>query len=569
MDLPNELILVVLAHLPQKDLKQVRLVCKELASLGGQRLIGTIHISPRDEDMDVFDSITRHPHLSKSVKNLFFDTAQFKRCDTMLEYCLNLRRQFVFPDYYELRALNMDVKRVIRLLNCREAYRHSSRTDLIANPEIIEGIDLARCRSDRDFADGYQQYRRHAEQQRNVVSDTWHSRVLQGLKAVGPIDAVTIGNTFDMRIELDEPLPYVPFEQRDSTLNGYQARAKDRGGYDGHRDNVTCHTSHIGINTAECIAGKRSVGSPVARRWPFERLQPIATARAKHSTNEEAVELISRGTSSGTLEFLQLVLLLGETQKQPTYWGIMANDRHIHGIHSSLFSVQWLGGWTSLDLGNRLKVLRLKLVDLDIYGISAKSSLDRLKPIFHDSSALEEITLNLPIEHHYTFSQVFPPVTEWRLSKLRSLNLSSLSTSFRDLVGLFFVNLPSLEDVQLAHIKLNDGEWDPIIEALCRLSKLEKCGLKAFYNPDGSLLKPSSHLSESGSMVDVSDYILQGSRSAFLTPALTDSAVDADLEAVMEALGEMCALHQPGCERADRCSSLIQAISDRFQNRYY
>ena len=40
-------------------------------------LIGTLYISPREIDMAVFDKITRHRDLSKSVKRLVYDSAQF------------------------------------------------------------------------------------------------------------------------------------------------------------------------------------------------------------------------------------------------------------------------------------------------------------------------------------------------------------------------------------------------------------------------------------------------------------------------------------------------------------
>ncbi|KAL8875616.1 MAG: hypothetical protein Q9198_006051 [Flavoplaca austrocitrina] len=75
--LPNEIILEILSGLKKKDLKRARFTCKKLASLGGQMLVVNLYLSPREKDMAVFDTVTQHADLKKSVKNIIFDTAQF------------------------------------------------------------------------------------------------------------------------------------------------------------------------------------------------------------------------------------------------------------------------------------------------------------------------------------------------------------------------------------------------------------------------------------------------------------------------------------------------------------
>ncbi|KAL8921112.1 MAG: hypothetical protein Q9208_005865 [Pyrenodesmia sp. 3 TL-2023] len=105
MDLPNEVILMVLTRLPKSDLKHFRLACKRLATLGAQVLIGTLHIPPRDADMEVFDAITQHPDLTRSVQNLFFDTAQFQKYTSELEYYEALCEQLTSRRYAIFRGL--------------------------------------------------------------------------------------------------------------------------------------------------------------------------------------------------------------------------------------------------------------------------------------------------------------------------------------------------------------------------------------------------------------------------------------------------------------------------------
>ncbi|KAL8978710.1 MAG: hypothetical protein Q9205_005774 [Flavoplaca limonia] len=77
----NEIVTAILSHLTKKDLKSARIVRRTWASLGGQQLIGDLYISPREIDMVAFDGITQHPDLSKSVKRLVYDSAQFFKFD--------------------------------------------------------------------------------------------------------------------------------------------------------------------------------------------------------------------------------------------------------------------------------------------------------------------------------------------------------------------------------------------------------------------------------------------------------------------------------------------------------
>lgn len=76
-ELPNEIILMVIDHLPRKCRKQMRLVCRTWGALGARGLIGRVFISPFEKDLDVFDAITRHPVFSRAIKHLLYDSAQF------------------------------------------------------------------------------------------------------------------------------------------------------------------------------------------------------------------------------------------------------------------------------------------------------------------------------------------------------------------------------------------------------------------------------------------------------------------------------------------------------------
>lgn len=86
----NEIVTAIMSQLPKKDLKSARLVNRAWASLGGQQLIGKLYISPREIDMAVFDSITQHPDLSKSVKHLMYDSAKFFKFGSATAYYVEL-----------------------------------------------------------------------------------------------------------------------------------------------------------------------------------------------------------------------------------------------------------------------------------------------------------------------------------------------------------------------------------------------------------------------------------------------------------------------------------------------
>ncbi|KAL8924518.1 MAG: hypothetical protein Q9208_003993 [Pyrenodesmia sp. 3 TL-2023] len=528
MNLPNEVALLILGLLPQQDLKRTRLACKDLASLGGQLLVGTLHISPRDDDMDVFDRITQHPDLSKSVKNLFFDTARFCKYDSMFDYCRDLRSQLLLYDYRQLRKYNSAVRKFTRVVRGPKARRG----------EPFDKTDVERCCGNRTFNDGYQEYCRLAEQQQNLVSPSLFQRVLDGLRAVGPLHAVTIGSTFEIRLEPDaEP-------EKDNPENATVYDVPEEHWpkrYDGNRDNVTSRASCIQLSVDDLIAGRRSVGSPIARAWPFTSLQPKATELMLIQDYANNQDPVGNGIFDGSAPFVLVLQVLSMAKKWPTSFGLMATGYPETGLPSHLFGMQWPCDMPSLDVGNRLTVLRLRFS-----GTLVLDDLDRLKPLFHDSSRLEELTLDFPahdeliVSKYYDFSRVFPPVTEWSLFKLRCLNLRGLRVSTRDLLGLLLVSLPNMKELELASIDLIDGKWIHVVEGGLRTqTSLERCTLW------GNTLWSDCY-------------------SGPPSPVM-DKAHRRCLVRVLRALGELYTLYKHECKAKDRCSRIIDQIRDTLR----
>ncbi|KAL8846925.1 MAG: hypothetical protein Q9221_008013 [Calogaya cf. arnoldii] len=116
----NELVSAILAYLPKKDLKSARQVNKRWASLGGQMLIGTLYISPREIDMNAFEGITKHQDLAKSVKHLVYDSAQFYNFDSAASYYAELYEAHVQGAYLHLGQAHSAIEGFNEVVHCGE-----------------------------------------------------------------------------------------------------------------------------------------------------------------------------------------------------------------------------------------------------------------------------------------------------------------------------------------------------------------------------------------------------------------------------------------------------------------
>lgn len=200
----NEIVSIILSCLPKKHLKSARLVNKIWASLGGQMLIGTLYISPREIDMAAFDGITRHADLSKSVKHVVYDTAQFKKYDNFAVYYAVLDKAFQNNAFLHLGSaqsrMDQFCSRVDRLQwelyetdvwNLRDSDSDSNANTGFDDPEFEVYW------THPTFIDGYQQYLVHAAESCNIFRPLWGARVVRGLKALGPIFSFAFENTWN------------------------------------------------------------------------------------------------------------------------------------------------------------------------------------------------------------------------------------------------------------------------------------------------------------------------------------------------------------------------------------
>ncbi|KAL8742230.1 MAG: hypothetical protein Q9184_008286, partial [Pyrenodesmia sp. 2 TL-2023] len=80
---------------------------------------------------------------------------------------------------------------------------------------------------------------------------------------------------------------------------------------------------------------------------------------------------------------------------------------------------------------------------------------------------------------------IFPPLQDLHITHLRTLYLSGLETTYRNLAGLLFLKVPNLTRLSLTHIQLmKEGHWGDIIEGLRHLHHLDACCLIALLYPN-------------------------------------------------------------------------------------
>lgn len=546
LELPNEITLAVLENLKKNHIKRIRLVCKKLASLGGPFLFDVIYISQHPKNVEVFEAISQHPAFSASVKNVVYDSVKF--FDYTLEtYCKAIRQQYIAWSRRELR---------------------------IADPAIWELMDpkdtmvlqtvLKRCQGNAAFMEGYRQYCLLAQAERADVKSPWFVRAVEGLRKLGPIQSVTIRNTWDMVYD------------DDIARDIWQDISEDNSDYDEMMDNrfnavenkeddwEDCGSSDASLSGHALgrapglrADGTRLVGSPLARAWPYSRLQPTSIGRSL--CNAELKELSERFHIPEWLcvdwAFDNLVQLLVSADQQPLEFCIPSN-----GENEQALSTYHLGSHNlSLDLSfaENLQSLFLAVASLERETTTLLlPDLPLLKVFLKTTKLLTGLTLDLPIEQNHSifsdedsdadqgdgyalfqFTQIFPPLQDLQITHLRTLNLSGLEITYRNLAGLLFLKAPNLTCLSLSHIQLaKGGHWEDIIEGLRHLHHLDACFFITLLYPNFQEYPDEVTAAASLSLDAHSRYVVSGGRHPDLDEEEPDNTSLIYLERLNETL---------------------------------
>ncbi|KAI4237107.1 MAG: hypothetical protein LQ349_002090 [Xanthoria aureola] len=449
----NELISSILSYLPKKDLKSARRVNKIWASLGGQMLIGTLYISPREIDMAAFDGVTQHQDLSKSVKHLVYDTAQFIRLDS-------------FDEYYK------ELARAERA----EAFLH---------------LGTAQSKnhwSDPTFIEPYEQYRRYASESANPFGSLWSARVARGLKALGEISSFAVENAWEAIYWVDGFPHYKDFYDPWSQ-EGYIASP------------VLEDTSNPNINRLIDSAlitpdGRRLIGSPSARAWDPAGVPPISPIVEAGFDGEprtirkarSKVGIFGTGPSDSYWELFEVLKLLNAVNKMPRQFRAWDNLevewRYLIDRFSPILEL-------AVDFAANLKVLELNLVPrfgpLDYEGFNPNHKWMRKAEAvaaflgITQEDGLEVLSVSTAVMHYtgtnYWLNAFIGDIDAWIRPNLTTLRLGGFCVSSRDLHQLLFFNLPRLRDLGLGRMALYDGIWDDVVEGMHQILELKVCNL--------------------------------------------------------------------------------------------
>ncbi|KAL8767665.1 MAG: hypothetical protein Q9209_005924 [Squamulea sp. 1 TL-2023] len=531
-DIPPEVILTILEYLPHADIKRTRLVSKHWSELGAMALhVDTVYLSPRDKDMTVFDGITQHPVFKATVKHLVFDSAQFVRLSTrqyITTFIRSLEDQAAIEESPRPREL-------ISLLN----------DPLSASDDKIRDTRHAheRFRSEEDLMDGFRQYSQLVHQQKNLLSRSWFERACQGLEALPHLAAVTVCNAWSM-VHVED------FAGSGRQEQDYEQTDSD----DADWEELFCEADHEGEGggTVHSLLGDHGPAllwrdddhsglSPLARSWPATCLLPVGPMYPL-SDSKRAIKTM--GISDGCVEVLKLGQLLNATNKQPLEIVLPGGWGNQMGLSPVVFSE---GLWPA---STRLSTVCRKLEFLDVkltYHVGEWDEcpdFEGLKSMICNAPLLNTVWLSMPFYpdqgdvadgHFFSLSRIFPPVTEWQQFSLRELSLQGFSTSYSQLAGLLFLNLPNLKVLYLGYVLLMDGNWNDFVEGLSHLDTLQFCeiGQPLLYPPCKYYLDNNKEDWEEELSL-LSQYIEKGGRH----PGLLDHEPDAASSRYMVKLNE-------------------------------
>ncbi|KAL9003043.1 MAG: hypothetical protein Q9188_004055 [Gyalolechia gomerana] len=361
---PDEIVLAVLGRLSKKYLKRTRLLCKRLALLSAPLLLDVIYISPQSKNVEVFEAITQHPVFNAAVKDIVYDSAKFADY-SLVNYYNALYSQLYKAQYQCIRLSDDAVRDLMALIPPRKRN----------NPACMSR-GFQRCLGHAEFLDGYYQHTLLAQEQKSDIKDRWFIIVCDGLRKLGPVQSVTIRNTWDMIYD-------------DVILDDFGENSSDS---DEEMDDLDCRS-----DTEAELFSHEMVSRVAIDEW--------------HSIGQA---------------FNLLVQLLTSTEKRPRVFRIPGNVGGAESFSPTLLeSDKSTPAFSFLNSSVNLKTLHLKLASVERGAtVELVPDLSLLKTFFKTSMSLTTLTLVLLIEwiqdHEdsvkdhslYNFTQVFPPLPQ-------------------------------------------------------------------------------------------------------------------------------------------------------------
>ncbi|KAI4269417.1 MAG: hypothetical protein LQ337_007297 [Flavoplaca oasis] len=432
MNIPTEISLRVLSYLSTKDIKRVRLVCQEMAWMGAEFLCRNLYISPFEENTRVFTAITHHPKISRSVRNIIYDSAHFDNL-CLCGYLQALHQQLV---WLTKRSPLAKPSMVILQSLLAEAGDSEGLHDLVRRTSLRS----LTCQRPISLLEDFQQYSCMAREELNIDKKSWLHTIHKGLQFLRAVQTVTIANSWDMPCTVSEQVEAY-YERNGNIL--------------------------------------RTMGSPLARSWPITTLMP---------------QIRLAGEISSGSEFSEIIQLLQGINKRPlSFNGLtpLASTSFLHCPATHYFN-SMIDKLVVLQLQLQIPIdessdpmTNIPVLDLLTTALQNASSLKVL--FLHLPQSKTEVQGQGPdYLFPYTSAHVLPPLTTWRPPNLQTLSLGALTFSYHDLVGLLFISLPHLQQLSLQGINLTDGYWADIAQGLQYLFELQGCSFQGSFCEMGS-----------------------------------------------------------------------------------
>lgn len=473
---PNELILRVLGCLKKHELKTARFVCKTWCQYASESLFKKLYISPREEDIKVFESVTQHPQLCRCVKELEYDATRFSSSLSRFKYfssvcAFTYSYQERFSKTYNaqnIRDFDPQMHAFITLLNGDNLWNRN-------------GITLAyqECK-DYDFlVEGYRKWLETASFQDSCIRSGDFARILiSGLRNLGRLESLYVCNSWDTHLPEDIPP----------------------------------HQAHC-------------YNSPFGRTWTIFRARPEVTAWDFHYP----VQPNENDHSTEFDDFWIITTALAHAQKRMRRLGTRILSPivfdHNHMVDDRVKC--------SVNVYSHLETLDLSFSQNQ----PASNSPSRLLSILESTTRLRKLRLSF-LENYlrqgvlFAVEEVLPSTGKWML--LTFLSLNGMSTSAMNLRQLLTVGTPKLKVLTLGNIGLLQGRWEGVVEAMKQsmhlsvwfvLDSLTHLGGQKFITGDGV------HKSDSKWIFILGNYVVNGGRHPCLLPDELDSASDKFLSA--------------------------------------
>lgn len=78
VEVPAEILVEIFSHLPRRDIKAIRVVCKNFEAASSQYLFDRLYVSPQKFHLKILAKVSQHPVYSKYVEEIVYDCSLFR-----------------------------------------------------------------------------------------------------------------------------------------------------------------------------------------------------------------------------------------------------------------------------------------------------------------------------------------------------------------------------------------------------------------------------------------------------------------------------------------------------------